>query len=358
MKWPLEMVARRMRFCSRTWGWLPLLAALVIAPNSNAGFAMTSNTPNSTFPYVDLHVDLPYQHNYKDTALSLGTGQFAASMVEDGGLYAVVFPLFVPARVSKNGPRVSDYEVSWQRIEAALNEQQTYARPTAEPKPGQVRTFYSFEGMGPIGDDLPSLQRWAARGVRLFGLVHNQNNALAASSMDSHSKDFGLTAQGRQVVNRVYELGGVVDVSHASDRTAADVIEIALKLGRPVVASHSNVRQVKDHPRNLPDTLIDGIAKTGGIIGVNFHSAFLVSGRSATLDDVVRHMSYIAKRAGVDHVAIGSDFEGDIDPPRGLRTLRDVQHLVPALRAAGFSESEVRGIMGGNALRILAPSGR
>jgi membrane dipeptidase len=350
-------VASGVEMASRTWGWLPLLAAFVIAPISSDGRALASNTPNSTIPYVDLHVDLPYQHNYKDTALSSGTGQFAASMVEDGGLYAVVFPLFVPARVSKNGPRVSDYEESWQRIEAALNQQHTYARPTAEPNPGQVRTFYSFEGMGPIGDDLSSLQRWTARGVRLFGLVHNQNNTLATSSMDSRSKDYGLTAQGRQVVNRIYELGGVVDVSHASDRTAADVIEIALKLGRPVVASHSNVRQLRDHPRNLSDTLMDGIAKTGGIIGVNFHSAFLVSGRRATLDDVVRHMSYIAKRVGVDHVAIGSDFEGDIHPPRGLRTLRDVQQLVPALRAVGFSESEVRGIMGSNALRILAPSG-
>ena len=317
---------------------------------------MRTSAIDSAVPYVDLHVDLPYQYNYKDASFSNGTGQFTAAMARDGGLYAVVLPLFVPARVSKHGPRVSDYEQSWQRIEAVLNEQQLYARPGAEPRTGQVRTFYSFEGMGPIGDDLPALERWIARGVRLFGLVHNQNNALATAAMDARKGDFGLTEKGRQAVRRICELGGVVDVSHASDRTTREVIEIALNLKHPVVASHSNARRLMDHRRNLSDDLLDAIAKTGGIIGVNFHSPFLVSNRRATIDDVVAHILYIAKRVGVDHVAIGSDFEGDIHPPRGLETLRDIQQLVPRLRASGLSDADVRGIMGSNAMRILEPA--
>ena len=210
---------------------------------------MSPAETDSAIPYVDLHVDLPYQHNYKDAAFLRGTGQFAATMAKEAGLYAVVLPLFVPVVVSKQGPRVSDYEQSWRSIEAVLNTQKIYAHPGGEPASGQIRTFYSFEGMGPIGDDLSSLEIWVHRGVRLFGLVHNQHNALAASAMDSRGDDFGLTSKGRQVVSRIYELGGVVDISHASDRAGKEVIEIALKTGQPVVASHSNARHLLDHRR-------------------------------------------------------------------------------------------------------------
>ena len=322
-----------------------------------SGGARALPTPSwdSTIPYVDLHVDIPYQYNFKQASLLQGTGQFSAAMAQRGGLFAVVFPRFIPADAFKNPPATNDFEQSWRHIEAALNQQNVYSHPGMDPEAGQVRTFYSFEGMGSLGDDLPALELWVRRGVRLFGLVHNQHNALAASSMDHHGEDFGLTALGRRVVTRVYELGGVIDISHASDHTAADVLKLALSLGRPVVASHSNARRLMDHRRNLSDELLDQIAKTGGIVGVNFHSAFLVAGRRATIADVVKHMLYIAKRVGVNHVAIGSDFEGGIRPPRGLETLGDVQHLVPALKAAGLADSEVREIMGGNALRILAP---
>ena len=344
-----------MSYLSRAMVWLLPLATLVTLSSSRDGHTTSDSNAKSAIPYVDLHVDLPYQYNYEHASFSRGTGQFAASMAREAGLCAVVLPLFVPARVSKHGPRTSDYEHSWERVDMALGQQEVFVRPGVEPAPGQVRTYYSFEGMGPFGDDPQSLERWAARGVRLFGLVHNQDNALAASSMDSHPYDSGLTALGRNVVDRIFELGGVVDVSHASDQTAKEVIEMALHAGHPVVATHSNARQLLDHPRNLPDTLLNGIAETGGVIGVNFHSAFLVAGRRATLADVVKHIVYIAKRVGADHVALGSDFEGDIHPPRGLRTLSEVQHLVPALRAAGLADADIRGIMGANALRILAP---
>jgi membrane dipeptidase len=334
--------------------WLMPLGGLLAVTVSGGGQAMPPTEPNSAIPYVDLHVDLPYQYNYKEASLLRGTGQFSVDMAPRGGLTAVVLPLFVPFSVSETGPRVSDYEQSWQRIEECLKQQNSYAHPGEEPAAGQVRTFYSFEGMGPLGGDLSALEHWVQRGVRLFGLVHNQHNALAASSMDHHGEDFGLTELGRQMVARIYELGGIVDISHASDRAAADILKLALSLGQPVVASHSNVRRLMNHQRNLSDEQLDKIAETGGIIGVNFHSAFLVSGRRATLADVVKHMLYIARRVGANHVAIGSDFEGGIRPPRGLETLESVQHLVPALRAAGLTDAEVRAILGGNALRILA----
>ncbi len=341
--------------CSKVVRLLLALAGLVVAAEVGGAPAEASHQENSTIGYVNLHVDLPYQHNYKRASLLRGTGQFPAALAKKGGLAAVVFPLFVPFKVSKQGPRFADFEQSWQRMEQSLSEQSAYAHPGAEPAAGQIRTFYSFEGMGPLGNDLPGLKLWVRRGVRLFGLVHNQHNALAASSMDQHGEDFGLTALGRQMVARIYELGGVVNISHASDRSAADIVKMAKALGRPVVASHSNARHLMDHKRNLPDELLDGVASTGGVIGVNFHSAFLVAGRVATLEDVVAQMLYIARRVGFEHVAIGSDFEGGIRPPRELSNLGDIQHLVPALRAEGVTDAQVRAILGDNALRILTP---
>jgi len=309
---------------------------------------------SSTIPYVDLHVDLPYQHNFKHLSLLRGTGQFSADQAAKGGLHTVVLPLFVPATVSPDGPRASDYEESFQAMQKALPGT-IYALAGREPEPGQVRTVYSFEGMGPLGQDLQALELWVQRGVRVFGLVHNQHNALASSSMDPHPVNFGLTERGRRVVSRIYELGGVVDVSHASDRAAGEIIELALSAGQPVIATHSNARRLMNHPRNLPDELLDGIAKSGGVVGINFHSAFLVPGRRATLADVVKQILYMTKRIGVTHVAIGSDFEGGIRAPRGLASLGDVQRLVPALRGAGLDDSGVRAVLGGNALRILLP---
>jgi len=304
-------------------------------------------------PYVDLHVDLPYQHLFKHAELSTGTGQFVAATARQACVAAVVFPLFVPARVSPSGPRLIDYESSWKQLEQSLGRQSTYSAPGRELGAGEIRTFYSFEGMGPFTDDREVLALWVQRGVRLFGLVHNQSNPLAAAALDRRAADYGLTELGRRVVTEIYALGGIVDVSHASARTTRDVLDMAEKLGRPVVASHSNARRLLDHSRNLDDDTIDRIARTGGVIGVNFHSPFLAKGRRATIEDVVNQVRYLVSRVGAEHVAIGSDYEGDIRPPRGLSSLSDIQRLVQALLDAAITPSDVRAVLGGNALRLL-----
>lgn len=307
----------------------------------------------SCVPYVDLHVDLPYQHLFKQAALANGTGQFVAATARQVCVVAVVFPLFVPARVSPAGPRLIDYESTWRRLEQSLTRQSDYSSPSREPGAREIRTFYSFEGMGPFTDDREVLALWVHRGVRLFGLVHNQSNPLAAAALDRRAADYGLTELGRRVVTQIYALGGIVDVSHASVRTTSDVLDLAEKLHKPVVASHSNARRLLDHSRNLDDATIDRIARTGGVIGVNLHSPFLAKGRRATIEDVVNQVRYLVSRVGADHVAFGSDYEGDIRPPKGLASLRDVQRLAQALLRAAIVPSDVRAIMGGNALRLL-----
>jgi membrane dipeptidase len=145
----------------------------------------------------------------------------------------------------------------------------------------------------------------------------------------------------------------VVDVSHASDRAVADIIALASESHGVVVATHSNARALADHPRNLIDAQLRAIAATGGVIGVNFHGPFLARGRRARLSDVVRQILYLRQVVGIAHLAIGSDYEGDIRPPEELRDASRFPELAAALTRAGLDASEVRKIFADNALRVL-----
>jgi membrane dipeptidase len=153
-------------------------------------------------------------------------------------------------------------------------------------------------------------------------------------------------------------LGVSVDVSHASDRAVADVLALAHETGGVVVATHSNARALCNHPRNLTDEQLRGIAATGGIVGLNFHSPFVVRGRPATLADVVRQAQHLVRVAGVSHVALGADFEGGIRPAQGLPDASRFPQLARALLSAGLSEAAVRQVFSENALRVLCRSGK
>jgi membrane dipeptidase len=216
----------------------------------------------------------------------------------------------------------------------------------------------SFEGAGPLADEPESLDAWVARGVRVIGLVHTEHNALASSSGDAHPVDYGLTEAGKRLVRRAHALGVSVDVSHASDRAVSDVLALAQETGGVVIATHSNARALCDHPRNLSDDQLRGIAATGGIIGLNFHSPFVVRGRPAALADVVRQALHLVRVAGVEHVALGADFEGGIRPARGLEDASHFPVLARALASAGLSERAVRKVFSENALRVLCRSGK
>jgi membrane dipeptidase len=122
-----------------------------------------------------------------------------------------------------------------------------------------------------------------------------------------------------------------------------------------VVATHSNVRALADHPRNLSAAQLRAIARTGGVVGINFHAPYLARGRAATLDDVVEHIRYAVRVAGARHVALGSDFEGDVRPPPQLSSVAKLPHLARALLDAGFGASDVRAVLADNALRLLCP---
>ena len=304
---------------------------------------------------VDLHVDLPYRVNYKGAALGRGTGQYPADALNAARVLGVVLPLYIPRDASPSGPRAEDLDQSARRVLELLPKTPPYALPGCTRSAGRVRTWLAFEGAAPLAGQPDAVSQWIRRGVRLFGLVHTYDNALATSSGRPTPAPYGLTDAGREVVRRVHEGGGVLDVSHASDEATNEMIALARAAGRPIVASHSNARALAPHPRNLTDEQIRGIAETGGVIGVNFHSSFLVARGRAGIHDVVRHVRYLMKVAGEDHVAIGSDFEGGILPPKKLANVRGFATLARELRHAGLARETLSKVFHRNALGVLCP---
>jgi membrane dipeptidase len=329
--------------------------------------ARGAETTDRPIGVVDLHVDLSYEHNYASYAFAQGTGQFRAADLERAGVVGVVLPLYVPRRVSPTGPRLSDFESSYARVYGALAATSPYRLPGCVPRNGGVRTWLAFEGVGALARDtwieasgtkMPaSLLGWAARGLRVLAPVHTWANELASSSGDPRPAEFGLTPRGRELVRAASRLGIALDVSHASDRATREILALAAESGSPVVATHSNARALADHPRNLADAELRAIAKTGGVVGVNFHSAFLTRGGKATLADVVAQVKYLVRVMGAEHVAIGSDFEGEIRPPAELADVRGYQRLAAALLAAGMPKQDVEAVFATNALRVLCSSG-
>ncbi|WP_374407064.1 dipeptidase [Pelagerythrobacter sp.] len=207
---------------------------------------------------------------------------------------------------------------------------------------GPVGALLSIEGLQNLERDLGNLDTLHAAGFRMAGLTHFFDNDLAGS-MHGIEKG-GLTAKGRAAVRRMEELGMIVDVAHCSHACVADIIAMAR---RPVVSSHGGVQATCKVNRNLTDDEIRGVARTGGVIGVGYWDAAIcnTSPRAAA-----RAMKHVRDLVGIEHVALGSDYDG-------ATTVRfDASQLVQVTQALldeGFTPAEVRAAMGGNALRVL-----
>lgn len=200
----------------------------------------------------------------------------------------------------------------------------------------------SIEGLHALEGRLENVDRFFEAGFRMMGLVHFFDNDLAGSSWGGQRH--GLTDFGRQVVARMEQLGIVVDLAHCSARAIDDVLDVVT---RPVVVSHTGVQGTCGGVRNLGDAHIRRIADNGGVIGIGYFEGAVCGIEPSRIARAVR---YVANRVGVEHVGIGSDFDG------AVRTAFDASGLgqvTQALVSEGFTDEEIRGIMGGNALRIL-----
>lgn len=245
-----------------------------------------------------------------------------------------------------------------QLIEAAHkfvreNQEQTFLIKTRSdlervPDPTKVGLLLSVEGGEVIGENIFMVDIIFKLGVRALGLTWNQRNALAEGvGEDSGS---GLTKLGLAVVQRMNELGMVVDVAHLNQQGFWDVLEHS---AAPVVASHSCARSLCDHPRNLTDAQLRALAAKGGVAGVNFYPGFLVESGKAHRQDVVRHIIHMAEVAGVESVGLGSDFDGIEEPPEQLENAGLYPELAADLERAGFTTQEINQIFHGNLMRLL-----
>ena len=216
-------------------------------------------------------------------------------------------------------------------------------RRTADP--GVVAGLLSIEGAHALDDDLANLERIAAAGYRMVGLAHFFDNAFAGSAQGVAK--IGLTGAGRELVAELERRRILVDVAHSSAATIDDVLAIAT---RPVVASHGGVRAVADNDRNLSDEHLRGIAATGGLVGIGFWPTASGGNDPAS---IARSIAHAVAVVGAEHVGLGSDFDG-ANMPYGMEDATMLPKITDALLKKGYSDGDVRKILGENTLRVMA----
>ncbi|MEX3747647.1 MULTISPECIES: dipeptidase [Lysinibacillus] len=210
--------------------------------------------------------------------------------------------------------------------------------------PHEIGAILSLEGCGPIADDLAKLSVILDAGVKLVGLTWNEENAVAHGA--EQDANLGLKPFGKEVVNLLNERDIIIDVAHLNEQSFWDVLPLA----KHIIASHSNARAICDHPRNLTDAQAKALVEHGGHIHVVYYPTFISD--DATLDDLVAHVKHLAKLVGVEHLGLGSDFDGIDATVNGLAHAGEAQNLLEALREH-FSVEEVRGIASNNFRRYV-----
>lgn len=323
------------------------------APVASASASASAAAPvDPAVMVVDLHVDVPWQVHFKNRDPGLGEGHASVRTLTAGAYGGLVFPIYLPDYLNTTGPLVSDAEGILATIQKIIATSGAFVPPGQAAVPGKITSFVSIEGAGAFAEDITKIDSFIDRGVRLIGPVHAKNNRLA-SSATGEAVESGFTETGKKFCERVYSHGALIDVSHLSDRSFADLVPIAKKYGAPIVATHSNARAVADVPRNLTDDELRIIGETGGVAGLNFHGPFVARKKKPTVEDVIKQLEHMIAVAGIDHVAIGSDFDGGIAPAKGLEDASMLPALAEKLKRKGMSHGDVLKIFSLNALRVL-----
>ena len=241
-----------------------------------------------------------------------------------------------------------------------VNQAQTVDELTADG----LSILFGFQDTTPLDDDPENVELFADLGIRVIQLTYNQQNRCGTGC--TAKEDHGLTSFGTEVIDAIERHEVLLDLSHVGQKTATEALEVA---SAPTIFSHSNPAEVHEHPRNITDELIHAAAESGGTVGVNAYPAFV--GKDPTIDDLIDHIEYLIELIGPDRVTLGLDFIDNLpeeklqvlvdDPaypnppytyPEGLLSASDIPNITSRLLDRGFSEAEVRGIMGENLLDL------
>jgi membrane dipeptidase len=214
---------------------------------------------------------------------------------------------------------------------------------------GKIASMLGVEGGHAIENSLGALRAYHAMGVRYMTLTHNGTLDWADAANDEH-RHGGLTAFGKEVVREMNRLGMLVDLSHTSPETMHDALDVA---EAPVIWSHADTRGLRDHPRNVPDDVLERLPANGGVVMITFVPSFLTDREEATIGDVADHIEHVVAVAGVDHVGIGSDFDGITSTPVGLEDVSTYPALFAELSRRGWSEQDLAKLAGENLLRAM-----
>ncbi|HVG37727.1 MAG TPA: membrane dipeptidase, partial [Pyrinomonadaceae bacterium] len=344
-----------------------------------------------------------------DEDYDLGTpsaGRFHTDIarMKAGGLSAQFFSIYVDAKFVERGAAARRaLEMIDLVHRAAERHPQDLMMATSvvdirrAKKEGRIAALMGIEGGHAIEDSLLLLRDFYRLGVRYMTLTHNNTNNWADAGR-GEARHNGLSDFGKEVVREMNRLGMLVDVSHVSDKTMSDVLDVS---AAPIIASHSSARALSDHSRNIPDDLLRRIAKNNGVVMVNFYPVFidqkaLEADRArderlktqldalkeryrddekklqeetkklydadplpeTPLSVLIDHIDHIAKVAGVDHVGLGSDFDGVPSLPQGIKDVSQLPNITYELLRRGYSDGDVKKILGDNLLRVLGDAER
>jgi membrane dipeptidase len=352
---------------------------------------------------VDTHDDTTqrFLDGKFDLATRSSTGSIDIPRMREGNLSAIFFSIWMPSKVT--GPQAVDRALV--QIDAVREQVRkhpndivlvtTAAEIREARRQGKIAALIGVEGGHMINSDLAALRRFAALGVRYMTLTHSGNDEWADSSTDTPAHN-GLTDFGKDVVREMNRLGMMVDISHVSDKTFYAALEVSKA---PLIASHSSCRAICDAPRNMTDQMMKALAAKGGVVQINYHVGFLsqefrnaekanpelnkaisaevmkrcgdnegcqlIEGESITRNyveqgklprvgytKIIEHIDHAVQVAGVDHVGLGSDFDG-ANMPYGMEDATKLPFITEALLQKGYSDPEVRKILGENTLRVM-----
>jgi membrane dipeptidase len=322
------------------------------------GPAIVVDLQTNTLVYASsVGYDLSRRHRFRPRGTNPLFTHFDFPRAREGGLDGVFFAFIAhPLREvpGRNYPVVMDLFETLDRVLRENADSVALAGAADDivriSQEGKLAILVGLQGGHMLDDNLDHLREYHRRGARYLGLVHHKTHDWAAADNDVAQGDPGLGPFGREVVRECNRLGIMVDLAHASPRTFWDTLAVAQA---PVIVSHTACAELWSHPRNLTDEQIRAVAQTRGVIGIILHSEHLVPKGSAQLSDVVAHLEHVIQVAGLDSVALGSDFDGFTSAPAGLRDVSQYPNLTTQLLERGYSKQDIGKILGGNVLRVM-----